>query len=222
MTHRFSEAIGIGALILAFGTAQAAAEEPVVALEPQFMTERGAQIALTKILDAIDAAVPALTPEQQEYVNREEAFRSGPGRVALGETYGARVDAFTTTKEFRLWRVHDDLQRLRTNLTDAKQLAGRPERFAVWSDIVVQMSFPSGLEVALRELHRMGVVDKNALGPAQGVSWLHGPLEGEVQILWPFWAETMWVGWCHEGILDATGASKLLKSTRPAPRPKLD
>jgi hypothetical protein len=198
-------------LLLACGAAMAVADETTDAtVRTQFGTERGAQLALTKIINEFDAAVPALTPEQQEYVNREETFRLGPGSVGAGGTYGDRVNAYSNSKEFRLWRAHSDLERLRANLAGVKHLAGRPERFALWSDIVVQMSFPSGLEVALRELRRMGVLDKLALGPAQGVSWLRGPSEGDVQLLWPFWAETMWASWCYEGIADATGASKSL------------
>lgn len=180
------------------------------------MTERGAQIALTKAIDTIEAAIPALTPEQQEYVDREGAFSKGLGKVALGESYGTRVNAYSSSKEFRLWNVHLSLKRLRSNLASVRQLAGRPERFALWSDIVVQMSFPSSVEVAIRELHRMGVIDKNAFGATQGVSWLRGSLEGDVQMLWPFWAETMWAGWCYEGIADATVESKVLKLRKPA------
>jgi len=176
----------------------------------QFATEHGAQIALTKIINAIAAAVPALTPEQKEYVRREEAFQLGPGRVGVGDSYGERVNAYTNSKEFRLWSVHHYLERLRTDLGGVKLLAGRPARFALWSDIVVQMSSPSALEVALTELSRMRVISKAALGQEDGVNWLLGPQEGTVQILWPFAAETMWTQWCYDGVADATGASKLL------------
>jgi hypothetical protein len=216
MAHRFSGAlIGIGALLLACGAAQVAAEESVITLETQFMTERGAQIALTKIVGAIDAAVPALTPEQQAYVNREEAFRNGPGDVGIGGTLGNRVSAYIASRELSLWVAHQELERLRNDLAGVKSLAGRPERFALWSDIVVQMSHPGPLENSLNKLRGVGLVDKNSLGVAQGVTWLSGSREGEVQIVWPFWAETMWASWCYEGIADATGASKVLKLKRP-------
>ena len=37
-----------------------------------------------------------------------------------------------------------------------------------------------------------------------------------MQILWPFFADTMWAAWCYAGVQDATGASKLLKPKKVA------
>ena len=145
------------------------------------MTEREALIAITKMVDAIDAADPALTPEQQAYVDREEAFRKGPGAVPPGERYRARVNAFGSTRRLGYGQLNTP-EPTRSDLSNVKQLAGRPERFAVWSDIAVRMSFPGGLELALSELHRMGVVDKEALGRAQGLvaSWLEGRRSADI------------------------------------------
>src|ERR1039458_6458987 len=204
------------ALFLACGPAQAVADETSdVVLSNKFGTERGAQIAITKFINEFEAALPALTPEQQEYIKREEAFKAGPGSVGIGGTFGERVNAYMNGKEFRLWRAHSDLEQLRGNLEGVKLLTDRPERFAFWSAIIVQMSFPSGMEVALQELHRMGVLDKNALGRGQGVNWLGGPSEGVAQILWPFWAGTMWASWCYQGIFDATGATQAIRFMKP-------
>lgn len=197
-------------LMLLLASGAAVADETIDAeVGARFRTEQGAQSSLTKVISTFDAALPALTLEQQEYVRREEAFRTGPGSVGTGGTYGERVNTYSNSKEYRLWTARTYLERLRTDLASVKLLAGRPERFAFWSDIVVHMSFPSSMEVALRELRRMGVVDKGALTPTQGVLWLRGPSEGDVEILFPFWAETMWASWCYEGVADATGMSKL-------------
>jgi hypothetical protein len=189
-------------LLLACGAAMAVADDTA---DAQFRTERGAQIALTKIINSFDAALPALTPEQEEYVRREEAFVAGPG-----STGGERVKAYANSKELYLAVAANATSRLRKNVATVKSLAGRPERFAIWSDIVMQLSHPGPLENALHRLHELGVIDKSALGSDQGILWLRGPSEGDVQLLWPFWAETMWASWCYEGIADATGASKSL------------
>jgi hypothetical protein len=57
-----------------------------------------------------------------------QAIANEPSDAAVGETYGARVNAFSSAKVVRLWSVHLNLKRLRANVAGVKQLAGRPER----------------------------------------------------------------------------------------------
>jgi hypothetical protein len=200
------------ALLLACVPAMAVADAVADAIySQQFSTERGTLTALAKALDGFDAAMPALTPEQQEYVKGEEAFRlAEAGQLGIGGTPGNRVTAYTNSKEFYLSIAHNSIKELRHDLVTVKALAGKPERFALWSNIVVRMSFPSALENAVSRLRKMGVISANDLGLAQGVSWGGSPSADQAQVIWPFWAETMWVSWCYDGVVSATGASKLL------------
>jgi hypothetical protein len=183
-------------LFLLAGISTSIADQPIARLNAAVDTEAGAEAVLERTIMRIEAAVPALTPEEQRYVRQETEFADAMGKQAggIGSTYTSeRVNAFLTTKQFYEWEVHREMVGLREDLDTVHKIRSSDARFALWAFIVMRLlSTNEATENALNGLSRLGVINRSDLGPAEGVSWLAGTAEGRVQLYWSRWADTMW------------------------------
>ena len=170
-------------------------------------SEPTAQTALEAIIEKLEAAIPPLTPQQQQYVSDEEAFahRKVPAGTPIPKATQERFMSYMNSREKWISEARVHLEQIRHDLKGVRSLASLSGRFAFWSDIAMQMSNSGDLAADLSMLHRLGVVNTEQFGIEQGVNWLAGQSEGRVQLLWPFLAERMWNTWLYDDLAKATG-----------------
>lgn len=193
-------------LLLPLMLGQAYAEESAwQRMDTKVTTEAGALAVVERIVSKMEAAIPALTPEDQHYVAQERAFADQLGKTSGRAYTSERVNAFESSQPFYEWVAHQQLDHLREDVNLIHALHSSNQRFAVWADVIISLSHVEPMQNALAGLHRLGVISPSDVGEPEAVSWLRGPSEGKVQILWPLLAETMWVGWGQAGLGRAVG-----------------
>ena len=179
----------------------APAQSPPLPLD--FSTEAQAIAALERVLRRVDSAIPTLTPDQHAYLKREQAYVDETFDPRNGaDTPNNRRDAFYFSKEYRLQRARMDLGMLQRALQRVNEARGKQYRFVAWTEIVVALGRVQQWESSLEGLLSHGALSKSDLGVAEGVNWLAGPSDGQVQMLWGFWADVMWDQFVHDGLTD--------------------
>jgi hypothetical protein len=103
-------------------------------------TKAGADAFLDRLITSVEAAVSALTPEEQRYVHDELSFANELSTKSGGSYSSERVHAFYESKPFYEWAVHREMTGIRQTLDMLHSIRTSDARFALWAEIVVALS----------------------------------------------------------------------------------
>ncbi len=119
--------------VLVLSSISTAAEPPWTTRTAPVTTESGAEAVLERTITRIEAAVPALTPDEKRYVQEEIAFADAMGKkVGIGGSFtSARVTAFHASKPFYESVGHEKIDYLRRSLEVIRKVRTSDERFVV-------------------------------------------------------------------------------------------
>lgn len=152
-----------------------------------FSDKESSLVKISKIFTKLDSVIPKLTPAEEKWVIQEKLAANN------GQSEGARLTSFMQSRENSIYVLRGKITEV-TNMVQAIKSAQKEANSAketlCWAFLV--QALQDDIKRELELLAAKGIVTKTDLNVEMGFNWLTGTSSGEVQLIWGWWARTMW------------------------------